>query len=93
MNNLYVNAKQIKMIFFSEQVSMSATYELMAIYKKRFRKQGLINLNARKLPRDWFLNEIQKDNGYSDKEIELIRTKLEELDNSPKGEEKWASLK
>ncbi|WP_159639053.1 hypothetical protein [Erysipelothrix anatis] len=81
MNHLVINAAHVKQIFFPEQTTMNATYALTKEYKDRFKRAGLRSYNTRTLPRDWFLNEIQKDCGYSDEEIEEIRIKLNFIDN------------
>ena len=80
MNELYVTAIHIKEILYPEHISMNATYKLNAEYHKRYKKAGLISNNTRKLPRDWFLEQLQMDQGFSDEAIELIKVKLKDID-------------
>ena len=78
MKDLSISALQIKDILFTNHKTMNATYKLTSKYKKKLREQGFNSMDSRLLPRDWFLREIQKEFGFSDDEVNIIKEKLDE---------------
>lgn len=78
MKHLSIDANQVKSIFFPNQATMNSSYALMKKMKDRFKKEGYVTYNSRTLPREWFLSAVQKEVGYSNSEMDLVRKCLEE---------------
>ena len=77
---LTINHKEIHRIFFPGITKTNRSYEMFNKYRDRYIDSIKITggFTVRSLPLDWFLEEVQKDLLYSDREIELIRIQLED---------------
>ena len=76
---LTINHKEIQRIFFPGMIKTKRSYEMFNMYRDRYIDLLKIKTHTiRSLPLDWFLEEVQKDLLYSDREIELIRLQLED---------------